>query len=83
MILFSPLLFFIGTIILCGGLLIQYPLILVFFAILLVLLSAIRKNNVIEAFILNQWYLLVGLFQIGNDMKIWQSTSKKQMNGKE
>lgn len=82
MVLFSPLLFFIGTIILCGGLLIQYTLILVFFTILLVLLRAIRKNNVIEAFILNQWYLLVGLFQIGNDMKIWQSTSKKQTNVK-
>jgi hypothetical protein len=82
MVLITPLFFFIGTTILCGGLLIQYPLILVFFAILLVLLSAIRKNLVIEAFILNQWYLLVGLFQIGNDMKLWQSTSKKPTNVK-
>jgi hypothetical protein len=36
------------------------------------------RQNLVFAFILNQFYLLAGLLNLGKDMRVWESTSDKK-----
>jgi cellulose synthase/poly-beta-1,6-N-acetylglucosamine synthase-like glycosyltransferase len=74
----SPLLFFIAVILFSFGIFFSSPLL---FLILIVVLSGagiLWNNNLISAFILNQFYLMGGLLNIGKDMRVWESTSNKK-----
>jgi hypothetical protein len=36
------------------------------------------RQNLVYAFIINQFYLLAGLLNLGKDMRVWESTSDKK-----
>lgn len=78
MYLLSPLFFFIGCIFLLFGLILINPLLPAGAIFAIILISLIWKSNIITAFSTNQAYLLRGLLNLGKDMRIWESTSKKQ-----
>lgn len=78
MYLLTPLLFFISCIFLLTGLFIINPLLPVGAIVAFISISLIWKSNLITAFATNQAYLLTGLFNLGKDMRVWESTSKKQ-----
>ena len=73
----TPTLLFVGTVLFCGGLLFIQPLILLAGIILFLLLSILKKGNLITSFITNQFYLFMGLYSRRKHAVIWQSTSKK------
>ena len=73
----TPTLLFVGTLLFCGGLLFICPLVLFAGIILFLLLSVLKKGNLITSFITNQFYLFMGLYSRRKDAVIWQSTSKK------
>jgi len=53
----------------------------IFLIVLVVLLSAAGifwRQNLFFAFILNQFYLIAGLLNLGKDMRVWESTSDKK-----
>jgi len=78
MYLLTPPLFFISCIFLLSGLLLINPLLPFGAIVIFILISLFWKSNLITAFITNQAYLLAGLFNLGKDMRVWESTSKKQ-----
>ncbi|MEN6444047.1 MAG: glycosyltransferase [Methanoregula sp.] len=78
MYLCTPLLFFISTALLLVGLFVYNPLIPVTILLLLLLVGLIRKQNLLFAFIVSQFYLLVGLLHLGRDVRVWESTSDKK-----
>jgi cellulose synthase/poly-beta-1,6-N-acetylglucosamine synthase-like glycosyltransferase len=78
MYLLTPSLFFIGCIFLLSGFILINPLLPVVAIVIFMLISLIWKSNLITAFVTNQAYLLAGLFNLGKDMRVWESTSKKQ-----
>lgn len=78
MYLLTPLLFFISCIFLLTGLFIINPLLPIGAIFAFVFISLIWKSNLITAFSTNQAYLLAGLLNLGKDMRVWESTSKKQ-----
>lgn len=63
MILVSPTAFFLGCILF-------YPILL--------LIPLIFLFSFVESFILNQFYLLMGLMNLGKDVQTWESTSSVQ-----
>ena len=73
----TPTLLFAGAVLFCGGLLFIQPIILALGIIALILLSVLKKGNLITSFITNQFYLFMGLYSRRKDAVIWQSTSKK------
>lgn len=73
----TPTLLFAGAVLFCGGLLFIQPIILALGIIALILLSVLKKGNLITSFITNQFYLFMGLYSRRKDAIIWQSTSKK------
>lgn len=70
----TPILFFTGIGLLVGGIIGLLGSVFGIGLALLFLLIAIG-HPFTSAFILNQWYLLMGLLHLGRDMKIWESTS--------
>lgn len=78
MYLISPSLFFIGSILFLTGLYLTSPLIAFFLIAAFITISLFWKSNLITAFVTNQIYLLRGLLNLGKDMRIWESTSKKE-----
>jgi hypothetical protein len=49
--------------------------------LLLLVVGIFWRQNLVFAFILNQFYLLAGLLNLGKDMRVWESTSdKKRLN---
>ncbi|MDO5846473.1 MAG: glycosyltransferase family 2 protein, partial [Methanocorpusculum sp.] len=77
MFVVSPTLLLLGGILFAAGLLLTVPLVLAAGVLLLVLLSVVKKGNLLTSFITNQFYLLMGLYSRRKDAVIWQSTSKK------
>ena len=73
----TPTLLFSGAVLFCGGLLFIQPIVLALGIIALILLSVLKKGNLITSFITNQFYLFMGLYSRRKDAVIWQSTSKK------
>lgn len=78
MYLLTPALFFTGTAFFIAGLFLMNPFVAIGLIIALAVISLLWKSNIIVAFITNQVYLLRGLFNLGKDMRVWESTSKKQ-----
>lgn len=73
----TPTLLFSGAVLFCGGLLFIQPIVLALGILALILLSVLKKGNLITSFITNQFYLFMGLYSRRKDAVIWQSTSKK------
>lgn len=76
MFLLTPSLLISGSGIFLLWLLLQniiYGMVLV--AVLIIILA--MKENVISSFVYYQFYLLIGLMQLGRDMRLWESTSGK------
>lgn len=72
-----PALFFIGgSLFLIGLFLLNAVAALIPLFVLAVLLIFARAS-LISTFVANQWYLLLGLLNLGKDMRVWESTSKK------
>jgi cellulose synthase/poly-beta-1,6-N-acetylglucosamine synthase-like glycosyltransferase len=78
MYLLTPALFFIGIIMFIAGIFLTHPLVAIALVIVFAGINLLWKSNIITAFATNQIYLLRGLFNLGKDMRIWESTSKKQ-----
>ena len=73
MIVVAPAMFFIGAFLIAfAGILIN-PVVTGVFLILLEL--AILKSQFLSAFILNQICLVSGLWNLGKDVRLWESTS--------
>lgn len=77
MYLLTPPLFFTGCIFLLTGLFLINPLLPFVIIFAFISISLIWKSNILTAFVMNQTYLTKGLFNLGKDMRIWESTSKK------
>ena len=73
----TPTMLFSGAVLFCGGLLFIQPIVLALGILALILLSVLKKGNLITSFITNQFYLFMGLYSRRKDAVIWQSTSKK------
>jgi biofilm PGA synthesis N-glycosyltransferase PgaC len=78
MYLCTPLLFFLSTALLLYGLFQYNPLFPVLIIVFLLLVGLIRKQNLIFAFIVSQFYLIAGLLHLGKDVRVWESTSDKK-----
>jgi poly-beta-1,6-N-acetyl-D-glucosamine synthase len=74
----TPLLFFFSTALLLYGLFQYNPLFPVLVITFLLFLGLIRKQNLIFAFIVSQFYLVAGLLHLGKDVRVWDSTSDKK-----
>ena len=70
-----PAVFFAGGIFFIIGLFIFNPLIALLFLALVILFMIGFKKTLAAAFVLNQFYLLIGLLNLGKDMRVWESTS--------
>ncbi len=77
MYVITPTMLMIGGIIFSIGLLLNLPLLFLLLAAAFLLLSVMRKGNLITAFVTNQFYLLAGLYSRKNNAVLWKSTSKK------
>jgi len=77
MYLFTPILTFISLALIAIGLYLACPLILLVLLVLVFGTAAVWRQNLFNAFLINQFYLLMGLLNMGKDMRIWESTSKK------
>jgi NADH:ubiquinone oxidoreductase subunit K len=57
----------------------QYnPIFLLVLFLFLSVAGIFWRQNLVFAFILNQFYLLAGLLNLGKDMRVWESTSDKK-----
>jgi biofilm PGA synthesis N-glycosyltransferase PgaC len=78
MYLCTPPLFFLFLVLFSLGIFQYNPI----FLSILVLIAAVAgifwRQNLAFAFILNQFYLLAGLLNLGKDMRVWESTSDKK-----
>ncbi|WP_292424364.1 glycosyltransferase [Methanoregula sp.] len=77
MYLFTPILFFISLFLITMGLYYASPVILLGLISLTLIIGGVWRQNLFNAFIVNQFYLVVGLLNMGKDTRIWDSTSKK------
>ncbi|MDO5844683.1 MAG: glycosyltransferase [Methanocorpusculum sp.] len=77
MYVLTPTLFFVGLAVFLAGVIIAQPLISSVLIIIAALILFFAKGNLITSFIINQFYLLAGLYSRRKDAVIWQSTSKK------
>jgi len=77
MFLCAPTLFFAGSIFIVIGLYVAYPLILLALVCIAAIVGIVRRENLLNAFVVNQFYLLMGLLNMGKDTRVWESTSKK------
>ena len=74
----SPIIFFLSVVVFCLGVFLYNPLFLFWFMVLLAGAGIVWRQNLVFAFILNQFYLLAGLLNLGKDMRVWESTSDKK-----
>jgi len=81
MYVFTPAIFFLSLLILLMGLFLFSPFLLIVIFILLVSSGVVWRQNLVFAFILNQFYLLAGLMNLGKDVRVWESTSSKKNGG--
>jgi cellulose synthase/poly-beta-1,6-N-acetylglucosamine synthase-like glycosyltransferase len=74
----TPLLFFVGLVFFSIGIFLYNPIVVLPLFFILVLLGIFWRKNLLFAFIINQFYLLAGLLNLGKDMRVWESTSDKK-----
>jgi biofilm PGA synthesis N-glycosyltransferase PgaC len=74
----TPLLFFGGLAFFSIGIFLYYPIIVLPLFFILVLLGVFWRQNLLFAFVINQFYLVTGLLYLGKDMRVWESTSDKK-----
>jgi cellulose synthase/poly-beta-1,6-N-acetylglucosamine synthase-like glycosyltransferase len=74
----SPIIFFLSVVVFCLGVFQYDPLFLLGFVVILAGAGIVWRQNLVFAFILNQFYLLAGLLNLGKDMRVWDSTSDKK-----
>ena len=74
----TPLLFFVGLVFFSIGIFLYNPIVLLPLFFVLVLLGIFWRQNLLFAFVINQFYLLTGLLNLGKDMRVWESTSDKK-----
>ena len=74
----TPLLFFISVFLLFLGLFLYNPFLLIVLLAVLLVAGIVWRQNLVFAFILNQFYLLAGLLNLGKDIRVWESTSDKK-----
>jgi biofilm PGA synthesis N-glycosyltransferase PgaC len=74
----SPVLFFIFVILFSLSVFLYNPLFIVILILILSGAGILWRKNLISAFVLNQFYLLGGLLNLGKDMRVWESTSDKK-----
>jgi len=76
----TPALFFISVILLSLGVFFYNPLLFVIIFLFLCGVVILWRKNLISAFVLNQFYLISGLLNLGKDVRVWESTSDKKKN---
>jgi cellulose synthase/poly-beta-1,6-N-acetylglucosamine synthase-like glycosyltransferase len=74
----SPVIFFLSVAVFCSWLFLTSPPLLPGFLVIFIVAGIIWRQNLFFAFILNQFYLLAGLLNLGKDMRVWESTSAKK-----
>jgi biofilm PGA synthesis N-glycosyltransferase PgaC len=74
----TPPLFFVGLVFFSIGIFLYNPIVVLPFFFVLVLLGIFWRQNLLFAFVINQFYLLTGLSNLGKDMRVWESTSDKK-----
>jgi hypothetical protein len=74
----SPLLFFISVVLFSLGVFFYNPILFLLLILVISGAGVLWRKNLIFAFILNQFYLIGGLLNIGKDMRVWESTSDKK-----
>jgi biofilm PGA synthesis N-glycosyltransferase PgaC len=74
----TPALFLGSVILLALEVLIYSPLLFVILIFILSGAGIVWRGNLVSAFVLNQFYLLGGLLNLGKDMRVWESTSDKR-----
>jgi cellulose synthase/poly-beta-1,6-N-acetylglucosamine synthase-like glycosyltransferase len=74
----SPIIFFLSVVVFCLGVFQYDPFFLLGFVVILAGAGIVWRQNLVFAFILNQFYLLAGLLNLGKDMRVWDSTSNKK-----
>ncbi|MDV0443950.1 glycosyltransferase [Methanorbis rubei] len=78
MLLYSPLLFVVSTVLLCAGFFlwsVLYCLAIVALVIAVLMFSLIKPDNLLSSFVLNQFYLLIGLLRRKN-IQLWDRVEK-------
>jgi cellulose synthase/poly-beta-1,6-N-acetylglucosamine synthase-like glycosyltransferase len=73
----TPVLFFISLFLITIGLYYASPFILLGLIGLTLVIVVVWRQNLFNAFIVNQFYLVAGLLNMGKDTRTWESTSKK------
>ncbi|MFY9800859.1 MAG: glycosyltransferase, partial [Methanoregula sp.] len=74
----SPMIFFVSVVVFSVWIFWLNPLFLFGCLILLACAGIIWRQNLVFAFVLNQFYLVGGLLNLGKDMRVWDSTSDKR-----
>jgi len=77
MFLCTPTLFFLGLALFAIALFLTYPLVLLALACIVAVAGVAWRENLFNAFAVNQFYLVMGLLNLGKETRIWESTSKK------
>jgi len=78
MYLCTPILFFVSLVVFSLWIFQNNPIFLLVLFLLLSVVGIFWRQNLVFAFILNQFYLLGGLLNLGKDMRVWESTSDKK-----
>jgi len=78
MLVITPALFLIGLALLAASLFLYNPLILAVLICLAGFVTLLWRENLFAAFVVNQFYLFMGLLTMGRDTRTWESTSKKK-----
>ena len=78
MYLCTPILFFVCLVLFSLGIFQYNPIFLLVLFLLLSVVGIFWRRNLGFAFVLNQFYLLAGLLNLGKDMRVWESTSDKK-----
>jgi hypothetical protein len=74
----SPVIFSLSVLVFCSWLFLISPLLLLCLLVIFIGSGIIWRHNLVFAFILNQFYLIAGLANLGKDMRVWESTSAKK-----
>jgi poly-beta-1,6-N-acetyl-D-glucosamine synthase len=74
----TPVLFFLSLVVFSLGMFQDNPVFLLIIFLCLSVTGIFWRQNLAFAFILNQFYLMAGLLNLGKDMRVWESTSDKK-----
>jgi len=74
----TPLLFFLSLVLFFLAIIQLDPIFLPVVFLILSVAGIFWRQNLVFAFILNQFYLLAGILNLGKDMRVWESTSDKK-----